>query len=60
MLFPPAGFSRSIRLAPALKAEEYNTACAGLGLLQFVYELDLMPLFIGGDLRTYCKWLRRI
>jgi alkylation response protein AidB-like acyl-CoA dehydrogenase len=54
------GFVRSILLAPALKAEEFCAACAGVGLSLLAHELGIAPLFISGDLRAYFKWLRLI
>jgi alkylation response protein AidB-like acyl-CoA dehydrogenase len=56
----PAGFVRSMLMAPVLKAEEFCTACAGLGLSLLAHELGIAPLFVSGDRRAYFKWLGRI
>jgi alkylation response protein AidB-like acyl-CoA dehydrogenase len=47
-------------LGPALKAEEFCTACGGLGLALLAHELGMAPLFVSGDPRAVLKWMRRI
>ena len=50
----------SMLLQPALKAEELCTACGGLGLALLAHDLGIAPLFVGGDLAAYLKWLGTI
>lgn len=54
------GLLHSILLGPVLKAEEFCTACGGLGLALLAPELGMAPLFISGDLGAMLGWMRRI
>ena len=54
------GFLHSILMPAAMKAEEFTTACTGIGLSLLAHELGIAPLVMGGSLPAYLKWLRRI
>jgi alkylation response protein AidB-like acyl-CoA dehydrogenase len=52
--------ARSFLLGPALKAEEFCAACAGLSSALLVHELGMAPMFVCGDLGVVFGWMRRI
>ncbi len=52
--------ARSFLLGPALKAEEFCAACAGLGNVLLVHELGMAPFFVSGDAVAIVRWMRRI
>jgi hypothetical protein len=55
-----AALFRSFLLPAALKAEEFCTACGGLGLSLLAHELGMAPLFVCGEPKAVLKWMRRI
>jgi alkylation response protein AidB-like acyl-CoA dehydrogenase len=55
-----AALFRSFLLPAALKAEEFCTACGGLGLSLLAHELGMAPLFVCGEPQVVLKWMRRI
>ena len=50
----------SLLLAPALKAEEFCSACGGLGLALLAHELGMAPLFVCGRVSVILRWMRRV
>ena len=52
--------ARSFLLGPALKAEEFCAACAGVSSVLLVHELGMAPMFVCGDLAVVFGWMRRI
>jgi alkylation response protein AidB-like acyl-CoA dehydrogenase len=52
--------ARSFLLGQALKAEEFCTACGGLGNALLAHELGMAPMFVCGDLGAVLGWMRKI
>jgi len=50
----------SLLMPTILKAEEFCSACGGLGLMLLAHELGIAPLFVSGTFSGIFKWQRKI
>ena len=56
----PRALLHPLLIPAALKAEEFCTACSGVGLAVLAHDLGIGPLFVSGDVKAIFGWMRKI